>query len=891
MKKLCWVFFFFFLFSFIFAASGEEWTPGEELAWDEILISGGADNEELARGYVNSILYPTKKTGLLKAPIRTGLSLEGVDYSLYQALRPLISQVAAGTLTSTVFSIPAAEVYPQCLFTAEELGVEAIRDEEGVTPEASAAITEKIKAFSARDIIQSLLADCPFELYWYNKATGGGCRIKYPSYSYTTSRITITGSVVFSMTVSEDYAAGQYEVDPAYGQGVSDARENAVSIVNDYESLGDYERLLAYKNEICALTSYNHEAADGGAPYGNPWQVVWVFDGDPDTNVVCEGYAKAFQYLNDLSQSAVTVLSPQGTMNGTNHMWNIVEMEDGFRYLADITNCDTGMAGYPDKLFLAGYATDEMPGGYCFKAGGATLNYVYRSGVYSPSQLKIAAWSYLSGGPPAPVFTLESTDILLRQPMVFSWTPSDFPYDALTAEITYTSPEGTEEQTVQIVAPTEENNWQIYLDAEKNGAYAVRFSGEKDGRTAWSDPVVFQPTVLMDLGTVDFTCVFPETAEAGASFTLTWPEYPEGVDSLSLCLVDENGAEQLREPLNAPAGTADIAWDALPGAYRLRMEADILPGYLYDEGTEKNIVLQPGTLLWSLRADGVLKKYFGTETTVEIPAAVDGQAVTALGGGLFRQTGVERVTVPEAIGTVLPGAFAGCASLSEVTIGPETAVSPGAFADCPGLTVCGFLNSSAQAAAEEAQTAFFALDAPDCVFSASLGYAGYSLAVRLDREADSLRILETGEEIPCAGPYALIPLTEAGERTLTIACVTDGRSTLAAEPFVLPVLALTGSVLSIPEGVEEIEAEAFRGTAASLIMLPDSLRSIGPWAFADSAALLAVEMGAPDVDETAFANCPQLIFCVRENWQNRFQGNAPFLAAPLNEQTTGDEEE
>ena len=40
-------------------------------------------------------------------------------------------------------------------------------------------------------------------------------------------------------------------------------------------------------------------------------------------------------------------------------MWNIVRMEDGKNYLADVTNCDgtkggTISAGFPDKLFLAG---------------------------------------------------------------------------------------------------------------------------------------------------------------------------------------------------------------------------------------------------------------------------------------------------------------------------------------------------------------------------------------------------------------------------------------------------------------------------------------------------------------------------------------------------------
>lgn len=42
--------------------------------------------------------------------------------------------------------------------------------------------------------------------------------------------------------------------------------------------------------------------------------MIYVFDGDEATNVVCEGYAKAFQYLCDLD--GITYYSVSGTMNG-----------------------------------------------------------------------------------------------------------------------------------------------------------------------------------------------------------------------------------------------------------------------------------------------------------------------------------------------------------------------------------------------------------------------------------------------------------------------------------------------------------------------------------------------------------------------------------------------
>ena len=81
---------------------------------------------------------------------------------------------------------------------------------------------------------------------------------------------------------------------------------------------------------------------------------------------MCEGYSKAFKYLFDLYAakhslgSSYDCILVTGDMSGGTgagpHMWNIVRLDDGKNYLVDVTNCDEGTIGAPDKLFMVSQA-------------------------------------------------------------------------------------------------------------------------------------------------------------------------------------------------------------------------------------------------------------------------------------------------------------------------------------------------------------------------------------------------------------------------------------------------------------------------------------------------------------------------------------------------------
>ena len=351
---------------------------------------------------------------LSKAPkkLRSAVSvLKGNDRAVYNYIAGMLPQIASGERASTEFEItPAILGLENDSWTAKELGVDAViaKDENGkyYIPDAA----QERFAIDRYRILDVLLAEHPYELYWYDKTSGAGTAITtfgltaYYDSSRSAYVLSTTSNMYLRFSVAKEYSAGKYLVDTSIGQSVQSAVDNANAIVSEYGSASDEEKLRGYKNEICDLVSYNSSVA-GGTSYGNPWQMIWVFDGDPGTNVVCEGYAKAFKYLCDHTafESSIECILAGGDMvigsRSEPHMWNVLKMDDGKNYLVDATNCDSGTAGYPDKLFLAGTARTKTDSdgntGYYFADSG--LTYYYDSdtqGIFSETDLELFLHNY-----------------------------------------------------------------------------------------------------------------------------------------------------------------------------------------------------------------------------------------------------------------------------------------------------------------------------------------------------------------------------------------------------------------------------------------------------------------------------------------------------------------
>ncbi len=309
--------------------------------------------------------------------ITAGSRLTGNEALVYNYLKTKIEEIAAGERTSTEIEIPL-EVFgiKAGPWSASELGVSSIMSGGSISNDAANALWAKV-SYDMGDIIDALLVDCPYSLYWYDKTKGCssrevGIHTEWEDGEY---KLYLNGCPSTTFYVSVDYSENHAQNAtslPAESLGtVKTAIANAQAIVDSNSDKRGKELLYAFARAICDANEYNNSAAGGGVPYGDPWQLVYVFDGDDSTNVVCEGYAKAFKYLCDLSADKLPDISCilVGGTTGGGHMWNVVNMDDDRSYHVDVTFLDgieRPLQEYTDTFFLSCPESGDINTGYTF---------------------------------------------------------------------------------------------------------------------------------------------------------------------------------------------------------------------------------------------------------------------------------------------------------------------------------------------------------------------------------------------------------------------------------------------------------------------------------------------------------------------------------------------
>lgn len=309
-------------------------------------------NRLMVEGYIYELAgmditgYDPEAAMLLSTPMTVSeTAVDNLDYyerKAYDYLKTECTKVANGQRNSTIFDLPV------------DYG-----------------------NLNIRKVVLAVRADLPYAMYWWG--LGFNC----------------SNGNKLMLTVAEEFrGSSQYMTNIP---NVPKAVANAKAVVSNNSKKTDYGKLLSYKEYICNNTDYNKAALSDDYPYGNPWQLLWVFDNDSSTKVVCEGYSKAFKYLCDLTDeqygwdASVEALLATGETSGP-HMWNMVSI-DGSNYLVDVTNCDGGW-----DLFLRGGRRETNVSFSISVETSRYINYTYdevTTAIFDSSQLTISSEDYM----------------------------------------------------------------------------------------------------------------------------------------------------------------------------------------------------------------------------------------------------------------------------------------------------------------------------------------------------------------------------------------------------------------------------------------------------------------------------------------------------------------
>lgn len=331
-----------------------------------------------------------------------GSRLQGPDKLMYDILCEHIKSVAVGDTRATSIEIPTEDLGLGFHWSASDLGVDAIVDDGLFANGVTERLMEKERV-DLQLIADALYHDCPESIYWIDKSESGiTSKVNISTAFENGEYVCYQKSIYISFSVTNDTRdrnASDPELSWSAINESKSAQATALEIVRHYADLPDVEKLMSYQKEICALVSYNMDV--DASSYGNAWQMNWVFDGDPDTNVVCEGYSKAFQFLCNHTEwnGKVRCYTVSGEitdgydLSKSPHMWNVLSI-DGQNYIADVTNSDTNSIGQDGSLFLTQPTNGNVLAGYDFGRGKNIVHYDYNESTLSLFDLSVIELSF-----------------------------------------------------------------------------------------------------------------------------------------------------------------------------------------------------------------------------------------------------------------------------------------------------------------------------------------------------------------------------------------------------------------------------------------------------------------------------------------------------------------
>lgn len=224
-------------------------------------------------------------------------------------------------------------------------------------------------------------------------------------------------------------------------------------------------------------------------------------------------------------------------------------------------------------------------------------------------------------------------------------------------------------------------------------------------------------------------------------------------------------------------------------------------------------------------------------TSITIPSKMGGKPVRVIGERAFYGcTNLQSITISSNVQIIGDNAFAYCSALTELTL-PEsvTAIGEDAFYGCSGLTALPLPSQLLQigTAAFEGCTGLTTLELPASVTT---------LGDNVFAECTSLQQITVAD-----GNSAFVSVDGV--------LLNQAQTTLIRYP-----IAKGGTSYTVPTTVTELAPSAFEScTSLTEMVLPNTLRSIGAWAFANT-GLTAMNLpkNVRTIDDHAFCACTAL---------------------------------
>ena len=170
-------------------------------------------NEDMAEGFLNRAFYG-ERTNLRKGST-AGSQLTGAELNCYNKLKPLISEIANGEVSSTEISVSG--IFDKISYTYAELGFSE-----------TTVNWDTVKAAFARQFslsnqyLSALLYDCPYDLYWFDKTETGGLSTGYKiAFSIDEGNVNESTVSIYNGVFYFDFSVAQEFQDTSHSNSIN----------------------------------------------------------------------------------------------------------------------------------------------------------------------------------------------------------------------------------------------------------------------------------------------------------------------------------------------------------------------------------------------------------------------------------------------------------------------------------------------------------------------------------------------------------------------------------------------------------------------------------------------------------------------------------------------